>query len=345
MRLMGWLATNLSELRTSFLLLLILVYLAVSWVLFALAGEWDLVGNLINFIYFTATTASTVGYGDLSPSTDAGKLVAAVWFFPGALLVFTAVLGKITSALLDGVRRMSEGLNTYEHLVGATVLIGYHPERTETMIRDIVAGDDGDDTIILLTRTRELMLPKNVRIVVSERLDTLEALTRAGVALAEKILIHANSDAETFNACLAVREINRAGHVAAYFSDPHTASRARSFGNVETVLSTVSEMLVRAAQDPGASNVLIQLATATDGATLYSGDLDANAGQIDCGRFSSLVSKFGAAVIAVRRGADQAPEFAPFSETFPPGSSIFYIAEKRLSEAQWQDAVSGAGNV
>ena len=52
-------------------------FYAVSsyWLLFA-AGEVDLIAD-VDFLYWLAVTASTVGYGDLSPVTSAGKLVVA----------------------------------------------------------------------------------------------------------------------------------------------------------------------------------------------------------------------------------------------------------------------------
>ncbi len=45
------------------------------WLLYAV-GEHDLIAD-IDFIYWLAVTASTVGYGDLSPTTPEGKLVVA----------------------------------------------------------------------------------------------------------------------------------------------------------------------------------------------------------------------------------------------------------------------------
>ena len=72
------------ELKLWLLATLICAYMVISWILFFLAGETGLTGNPLTFIYFAATTASTVGYGDLSPSTEAGRMVAAFWFFPFA---------------------------------------------------------------------------------------------------------------------------------------------------------------------------------------------------------------------------------------------------------------------
>ena len=50
------------------------------WLLYA-ANENALIAQA-DFIYWLAVTASTVGYGDLSPTTSAGKLIVAFYVIP-----------------------------------------------------------------------------------------------------------------------------------------------------------------------------------------------------------------------------------------------------------------------
>ena len=45
----------------------------------------------INAYYFSVTTLSTVGYGDIYPTTDAGKLFTTIYIFAG-VGIFTAFL-------------------------------------------------------------------------------------------------------------------------------------------------------------------------------------------------------------------------------------------------------------
>ena len=44
---------------------------------------------------------STVGYGDLTPATDAGKVFTIVYIFVGIGL-FVALVGQIANALIKG---------------------------------------------------------------------------------------------------------------------------------------------------------------------------------------------------------------------------------------------------
>ncbi len=349
---MGFVVPNFSRILTRFyqdllvlkvwvILALVVCYLVISWGLFALAGEDDLTTDLVAFLYFAATTASTVGYGDLSPSTDAGRLIASVFFFPAAVTIFTVMLSKLTVTVVEGVRKMADGRGNYSGKEGATVLVGYHPERTERMIEDLIAGQDNDHTIVLLSRYSDSKVPDGVLFVFAEKLDALQSLRRAAVENAAKVLVYAEGDGETFNCCLAVRELNADVHIAAYFNDRETAARAKRYADVETVVSISTESLVRAAQDPGASAVIQALATSTTSATIYSGVVKGQA--ISSDALLGTCRKTSVTPIALSSGAGAPIQFVPFPETIEPGSTLFYVAEARLTEKEWDAIQKGSG--
>jgi len=323
---------HIGAIHASTLGLAALAYVAVSWVLFVLAGERALTDDPVTFFYFFMTTASTVGYGDLSPQTASGRLIAALWFFPGALLVFTAVLAKLSSVIIERARRMNDGFGDFSALSGATVIVGYHADRTERIIQDIHAGDDGDEHIIVVTRRTEVSLPSGTKLVCTDKLDSVAALRRGAVAGAAKVMVYADSDAETFNACLAVRELNTAVHVAAYFYDRDTARRAKRFARVETVGGQGPELLARAAQDPGSNEVLSLISAATENATLYSAPLLREVASDQVRQFLHMQA---ATLVAIQIGQQEKPLFNRWPAQLPAQTMIYYIADERLTEALW----------
>ncbi|MEM5581448.1 ion channel [Roseibium sp. AS2] len=336
------------ELKLWLLGSLICAYLLISWVLFALAGESGLTDSPLTFIYFAATTASTVGYGDLSPETEAGRMVAAFWFFPGALLIFSAVLGRLTGVLVEGVRRMADGNGNFERVQNATVIVGYRRDRTPLMVENLIAGQDGDDKIILLADSKNVEVPEGVRLIRAERMDALQSLRRAAIPGAQKVLVYAGSDAETFNTCLAIRELNETVHVAAYFEDRDTARRAGRLAGIEPVVSNSCEALVRAAQDPGAGQILMALSTAGLGATIYSavieteGTTGGNGGATETAFLEKALSGAEGTLIAVSQPDDAAFLFRPFPKTLKSGGSFYYLASARLSESQILAGLEGS---
>jgi voltage-gated potassium channel len=316
-------------------------YLIISWILFFIAGEKVLVNNIIDFVYFAVTTASTIGYGDMSPSTPAGRLIAALWFFPGALLIFATSLSKLTQVVITGLRRVAEGRGNYANVRDATVIIGYDLNRTTRMVRNLVAGRDDDDTIIVMTSEKDVNLPDGVFFVHCSRLDSQEDMERAGVGNAAKVLIYASSDGEAFNACLAVREINADVHIAAYFDDRDTAKRAERLARIDAIVSTSTEMLVRAAQDPGAGTVLMALSSATEKSTIFSAEICIE-NTVLSGELSSTMLGYGATMVAIATEEDHSPQFAPFAENLSAGSKIYYISSARFDRGIWKKIVQEA---
>lgn len=59
----------------------------------------DKLGSLMDAMYFTAVTVATVGYGDISPITPLGRIVAMITFF-FALSIFAGMLGVLGSSFV-----------------------------------------------------------------------------------------------------------------------------------------------------------------------------------------------------------------------------------------------------
>ncbi len=85
-----------SEMRWYTILIALSFYTVSSWCLMALAGE-DALTNSTDFIYWLVVTGSTVGYGDLSPTTAAGKYIVSLYVIPVGLSFFALVIGRVAS--------------------------------------------------------------------------------------------------------------------------------------------------------------------------------------------------------------------------------------------------------
>lgn len=85
-------------------LLLAAAYAVVSYLLMAAAGETDIVAPE-NFIYWLVVTGSTVGYGDYSPVTAAGKVAVTLWVIPFGLSLFAMAITRAGFAISEIAQR------------------------------------------------------------------------------------------------------------------------------------------------------------------------------------------------------------------------------------------------
>ena len=69
------------------LLLLVAIILITGTIFYHRIENW----SWLNSLYFSVTTLSTVGYGDLSPSTDLGKVFTIIYIFTGIGVVLSFV--------------------------------------------------------------------------------------------------------------------------------------------------------------------------------------------------------------------------------------------------------------
>lgn len=76
-------------------LVLAIAILLSGTVFYSAVEGWSLIDSL----YFSVTTISTVGFGDLSPQTDLGKLFTVVYIFVG-VGVFVVLFAQFAKVLL-----------------------------------------------------------------------------------------------------------------------------------------------------------------------------------------------------------------------------------------------------
>jgi len=118
----GVLASKRFELYTLAILLGFLIFIgSTSIYLFENPAQGGQVGDLFDALYWSVVTLATVGYGDISPQTPGGRLVAMALIFTG-LCVLTFFISIIVSAFNDKMQAMRINqtyaeLNRYESFI------------------------------------------------------------------------------------------------------------------------------------------------------------------------------------------------------------------------------------
>ena len=91
-----------SEIKAHIAIAMVVLWIGIGTVAYQRLENWTLIQSL----YFSVSTLSTVGYGDLVPTTDISRLFTSFYILFGVAVVLTA-LGRMGGAYLRRMKRKS----------------------------------------------------------------------------------------------------------------------------------------------------------------------------------------------------------------------------------------------
>lgn len=307
--------------------------MVISFALFAATGEEKFSTNVIDFFYYYMVTATTVGYGDLSPGTPAGRLAASLFVLPGAIAIFTATLGKILTGVSTIWRNRMRGLGDYSDRKGHVVVLGWQDGSTKQILRLLADERDPKEpaTVLVAKDLSENPLSDCADFVRTERLSDTDVLDRAGILMAKTVIVRGNNDDETLAAALMVEDHAPQAHVVAYFNDDRTAESLRQrHPRIEAIGSLSEELISRAARDPGASVVAARLLSVANDDTSFSLKVPALGHPVPYGDvFAGMKRQHKVTVVGLTRDGVMDLNCAD-NVTITGGESLHYIAGGRL---------------
>lgn len=331
---------RLSQLSWETVGVLALAHFFLSYVLLRIAGE-EVFHSFHTFWYFYLTTATTVGYGDLSPSEVLGRYVVTLFVMPGGISLFTTVIAKLAQGFADQWSMRMKGLVNYEDKKGHIVILGWHGQRTERMIQ-LFHGDTTEAREMVLVAVREdNPEPGVLGFVRSPSLSDPDALRRAGVPRASLIVAVGGDDNETLTAALSAGAMNPDAHMVAYFEQPPYADILEQHcRNAESIVSMSMENTVRAAQDPGSFLVLSKLLSSLRGPTQFRVRVpDACSVMPFADLFALFKDRHEATILAVRDPRGEIVLNPRSDYRVEPGAEVYYMADSRITDQQvaWPD--------
>ena len=173
---------------------LLLFFLAAS-LLFALY-MWLVEGlSLLDTYYFLVTTATTVGYGDISPKTGLGKIFVTIYMIIGIALL-GLFLGKVTEFMVEVGSKRKKGLISMKGQIDL-IIAGYpSDEKVQNIVTELRNDSRFEHAGIVCANNRldekpAWMTSLNVDFVKGVASDS-SVLKMAGVETAATILILAN---------------------------------------------------------------------------------------------------------------------------------------------------------
>ncbi len=313
-----------------------LLYAFLCYVLLMAAGEQQLL-KPENFVYWLVVTASTVGYGDLSATTAAGKLVTILWVIPVGLSLFAIVLGRIGFIVSDMVLKGKKGFRMI-HSKQHCVIIGWNKTRTLRLIELLLSKSNGriGRLVLCVDVDIENPMPGKIDFVRVDSFSNAGGMQRTNIASASLIVIDTPFDDVTLTTALFCNKVSPKSHKTAYFLDESVGELLRSHcPNIEVIPSVSVEMLARSSLDPGSARLHKQLLDSTYGMTQYSvvypGSRPLKFDEV----FKHFKFTLGATLLGVRQPDHLMIDLNPSLQTdIKTGDYLYYIAKSRLSDDQ-----------
>lgn len=324
------------------ILIFSLLYGVLAYALLALAGEDDIVHSE-NFVYWLTVTASTVGYGDLSPSSETGKWIVALYIIPFGLSLFAWVIGRIAAWISEQWKKGVKGLKKL-HVSEHILVIGWNEQRTiqllNLLLRERDTSEDRKDVVLCVKADIENPMPDIIEFVHVESFNNDSDMDRACIADASIILIDNPEDDVTMTTALYCSQRNPNAHKVAYFKDDSLVGLLRTHcPRVECTPSVAVEMLAKSAFDPGSSFLHHDLLNVEAGQAQYSTTVpEGMDGTTVESVFVNFKRIYNATLISLAPNGDYKnmlvnPEF---DQLVKSGDKVFYIADERILAVDWQ---------
>src|SRR5829696_7158727 len=219
--------------RIRIVLLAVIAAIAVGTLTFHLLEGWSILDSL----YVTAQTVTTVGFGDIAPRTVPGRAFATVFMIVGVGIVLYALTSTVQSIVHSELfaryghsRKMSK-LRDHFIICGAG-RVGSHLIRSLRAVDGVFLVIESDQR-----KCEELM---NVGIPVLARDATLEeSLVEAGVEHARGLATCLPDDADNVYVVLTARDLNPGLHIVARAAEEQAESKLIRAGANRVVAPTL----------------------------------------------------------------------------------------------------------
>ena len=222
-----------SRARIRIVLLAVLAAIAFGTVVFHLLEGWSILDSL----YVTVQTVTTVGFGDITPRTGLGRVFATVFMMIGVGVVLYALTSTVQSIVHSELfaryghsRKMSK-LRDHFIICGAG-RVGSHLIRSLRAVDGVLLVIESDQ------RKCEVLMDMNIPVLIRDA--TLEeSLVEAGVEHARGLASCLPDDADNVYVVLTARDLNPNIHIVARAAEEQAESKLIRAGANRVVAPTI----------------------------------------------------------------------------------------------------------
>jgi voltage-gated potassium channel len=314
-------------------------FLTISILFFGALGlhYFEKTPRVMDAFWWSFVTITTVGYGDITPSTIGGRIIGVVVmvFGIGLLGMFTAT---IASAFVE--TKLKEGKGVMDIKVKDHFLICGWSYKAKEIIAELRADKKvKDKPLVLIADIPEKPLEDKEVFFIHGEVDA-EILRKANLkdasvamVLADESLDSYSRDAKVILNTLTIRNQNPNIYICVEISDSRNMQHSKLAGADEIIVigELSGNLLVQAALDHGITKIITELVSNRYGNELYKVKPPENfVGMqfIEVLRF--IKEKHNAIIVAIESGKDnKLVANPPIEYTIQPGDDLILIAQER----------------
>jgi len=203
---------------------------------FALREHFNAVDSILDAFWFTLVTASTVGYGDVTPTTQLGRLFGISVLLLGTAsfgIALTALLGPVIEArFASALGRMTN--SQLEALEGHVIVAGYG-DLTEPILSELTTEKRAFVVVVADETIASHLRERGLNVVVGDPSDD-ETFERVGIDTADAVVAATNNDGDDALTILTAHQLNPDIRIVAAATERENEAKLRRAG-ANTVIS------------------------------------------------------------------------------------------------------------
>jgi len=191
------------------LYLLVIFFSATIIYLYEGNGLNDKINSFIDAIYWSFITVSTIGYGDITPVTNAGRSATLILIISGYTVIafFTSIVTSSISEKFDNIKQ-SNTLSNIKKLKNFILICGYG--RTAQVLVDNLKDNDYNFLIIEKNQSKlNNISSSKIQTIIGDA-SNISLLKEIGLLKnIKKVIILTNDDTENLSIILSIRSLSK----------------------------------------------------------------------------------------------------------------------------------------